>query len=118
MYLENTIVVSILYLQEYTTYKPYTIIHSLSRTEQLHDRDPDFGFMGCRISAFCPEIIEMQVRAILSANLEVLLLKMQNEGLYEHLFPNILIPAVTTSHEVDSVKKIVDRVATQVSVAK
>lgn len=83
--------------------------------EFLRDRDPDFGLMGCRIAAFCPEIIEMQARVILSANMEVLYMKSQGDSLYEHLFPTILIPTISTSHEMIAVKKIIDRIASQVN---
>eukprot|EP01032_Pedospumella_encystans_P014255 gene14255-16387_t len=37
----------------------------------LTDRNPDYGLRGCRISAFYPDITEMQVRAILSAALDL-----------------------------------------------
>ena len=40
------------------------------RVEQLHEANPMLGHRGCRLSITYPEILEMQVRAIIEAAIE------------------------------------------------
>src|SRR6202011_4258190 len=40
------------------------------RVEQLHEANPMLGHRGCRLSITFPEILEMQVRAIIEAAIE------------------------------------------------
>ena len=41
------------------------------RVEQLHESNPMLGHRGCRLCITYPEILEMQVRAIIEAAIEV-----------------------------------------------
>src|SRR5579871_6968824 len=41
------------------------------RVEQLHEANPMLGHRGCRLCITYPEILEMQVRAIIEAAVEV-----------------------------------------------
>jgi len=41
--------------------------HVINRSEQLHESNPMLGHRGCRLSITYPEILEMQVRAIIEA---------------------------------------------------
>jgi phosphoenolpyruvate synthase/pyruvate phosphate dikinase len=43
----------------------------LARAEQLHESNPMLGHRGCRLMITYPEILEMQVRAIIEAAIEV-----------------------------------------------
>ncbi len=40
------------------------------RVEQLHEANPMLGHRGCRLAITYPEILEMQVRAIIEAAIE------------------------------------------------
>jgi pyruvate,orthophosphate dikinase len=53
----------------------------------LHEFNPMLGFRGCRLAIIYPEILEMQVRAIMEAAIEV-----QDQGIEVH--PEIMIPLV------------------------
>lgn len=73
----------------------------------MKDKNPDMGLRGCRITAYYPEITEMQIRAIISAALELIC-----EGI--HVVPKILISMVCTSHELDAMGELINRIAFQV----
>lgn len=73
-----------------------------------HDRNPDIGLRGCRISATHPEITEMQLAALFRA---VLSFEPQMR-----IKPHIWIPAVSTSHELSSVISLIENVYRTVSV--
>mmetsp|Transcript_5702 Transcript_5702/g.12731 ORF Transcript_5702/g.12731 Transcript_5702/m.12731 type:complete len:945 (-) Transcript_5702:65-2899(-) len=72
------------------------------------DADPDMGLRGCRIATFCPEITEMQVRAVACAVLDLLLEDLPSNP------PKILVPMLVTSHELQHVLALVDRVGGEV----
>ncbi len=55
--------------------------------ESLHEFNPMLGFRGCRLAVIYPEILEMQVQAIMRAAVAV-----ANEGIEVH--PEIMIPLV------------------------
>ncbi len=55
--------------------------------ESLHEFNPMLGFRGCRLAVVYPEILRMQVRAIMQAAVAV-----QNRGVEVH--PEIMIPLV------------------------
>ncbi len=59
--------------------------HILHRAEQLHESNPMLGHRGCRLTITYPEILEMQVRAIMEAAVAV----KQKGGKVE---PEIMIP--------------------------
>ncbi len=58
-----------------------------SVVESLHEFNPMLGFRGCRLAVIYPEILEMQVQAIMRAAVAV-----ANEGIEVH--PEIMIPLV------------------------
>ncbi|MBZ5702081.1 MAG: pyruvate, phosphate dikinase [Acidobacteriia bacterium] len=47
-----------------------TVEHVARRVEQLHEANPMLGHRGCRLAITYPEILEMQVRAIIEAAIE------------------------------------------------
>src|SRR6185295_3494317 len=55
------------------------------RVEQLHETNPMLGHRGCRLCISYPEILEMQVRAIIEAAVECQRRKIK-------VFPEIMIP--------------------------
>ena len=55
------------------------------RVEQLHESNPMLGHRGCRLAITYPEILEMQVRAIIEAAVEC-----RNRGV--RVVPEIMIP--------------------------
>lgn len=63
-----------------------------ARVAQLHESNPMLGHRGCRLSVTYPEILEMQVRAIVEASLEC-----QDSGVDSHA--EIMIPLVGDAAE-------------------
>ncbi|MCD8140421.1 MAG: pyruvate, phosphate dikinase [Planctomycetaceae bacterium] len=63
-----------------------------SRIEQLHETNPMLGHRGCRLCITYPEILEMQVTAIIEAAVKV-----QKSG--KKVFPEIMIPLTMASKE-------------------
>ena len=45
-------------------------VEVVSRVEQLHEANPMLGHRGCRLAITYPEILEMQVRAIIEAAID------------------------------------------------
>ncbi len=66
---------------------------------QLHEFNPMLGFRGCRLAIIYPEILRMQVRAIIEAAIIV-----SRKGIKVH--PEIMIPLVGNSKEFEYCKKI------------
>ncbi|RKF16048.1 pyruvate, phosphate dikinase [Roseovarius spongiae] len=77
------------------------------RVEALGEYNPMLGMRGVRLGITVPEIYEMQVRAIFEATLLV-----AGEGV--EIVPEIMIPLVSASREVELVKARVDAVAAAV----
>jgi pyruvate,orthophosphate dikinase len=63
-----------------------------ARVDSLHEFNPMLGHRGCRLSITYPEILEMQVRAIVEATIEC-----KNKGVDAQ--PEIMIPLVGTESE-------------------
>lgn len=63
-----------------------------ARVDSLHEFNPMLGHRGCRLSITYPEILEMQVRAIVEAAIEC-----QGKGV--NAIPEIMIPLVGTEAE-------------------
>ena len=80
------------------------------RAGQLHEGNPMLGHRGCRLGITCPEIYDMQVRAIFEAAVEV-----AKAGHTVH--PEVMIPLVGLKMEFDIMKEAVDRVAADVMAA-
>ncbi len=66
----------------------------LRRAEQLHEANPMLGHRGCRLCVTYPEILEMQVRAIIEAALEV-----KRRG--GKVAPEIMIPLTIEKKELE-----------------
>ena len=64
----------------------------LEAVRRLHEQNPMLGLRGCRLGLLFPEIIEMQVRAIIEAAV-----KLRRERVDVH--PEIMIPLVGTLEE-------------------
>jgi len=62
------------------------------RVEQLHESNPMLGHRGCRLCITYPEILEMQVRAIIEAAVECVRRKIK-------VLPEIMIPLCIDSKE-------------------
>jgi pyruvate,orthophosphate dikinase len=69
-----------------------------ARVSQLHEANPMLGHRGDRLAITYPEILEMQVRAIIEAACEVKKQKIK-------VLPEIMIPLVGTKAELDYLKK-------------
>jgi pyruvate,orthophosphate dikinase len=82
----------------------------LNRAEQLHEANPMLGHRGCRLCITYPEILEMQVRAIIEAAVEV-----KRRGRRVH--PEIMIPLTIAAKElqilVDRTRAVADAIIKQ-----
>ena len=78
------------------------------RAGELHEMNPMLGHRGCRLGITFPEIYEMQARAIFEAACDVA----AQSG--EAPVPEVMIPLVATRRELQILRILVERVATQV----
>jgi pyruvate,orthophosphate dikinase len=77
------------------------------KTTQLHEFNPMLGFRGCRLAIIYPEILHMQVRAIIEAALNI-----KKKGI--NVLTEIMIPLVghhkefeyTKKHAIDTIEKV------------
>jgi len=76
----------------------------IRRVEQLHESNPMLGHRGCRLCITYPEILEMQVRAIIEAAIEC-----QKRGV--KVFPEIMHPLVMDRKELKILEVETRRVA-------
>ncbi len=74
------------------------------RVEQLHEANPMLGHRGCRLSITFPEILEMQVRAIIEAAIDC-----QKRGV--KVLPEIMHPLVLDEKELKILEVATRRVA-------
>jgi pyruvate,orthophosphate dikinase len=74
------------------------------RVEQLHEANPMLGHRGCRLCITYPEILEMQVRAIIEAALEC-----QKAGI--KVLPEIMHPLTLDRKELSILEQATRRVA-------
>jgi pyruvate,orthophosphate dikinase len=79
-----------------------------AKVNQLHETNPMLGHRGCRLGITFPEIYEMQVRAIFEAACAV-----RKEGVAVH--PEVMIPLVGTTKELQLTTEMVRRVAAEVN---
>jgi pyruvate,orthophosphate dikinase len=84
---------------------PFEKVHH--RVEQLHEANPMLGHRGCRLCITYPEILEMQVRAILEAAIQC-----QKEGI--PVKPEIMHPFVLDKKEFGILEDGTRRVAEEV----
>lgn len=74
------------------------------RAHELKEQNPMLGHRGCRLGITYPEIYEMQATAIFEAAAAV----------NDNVIPEIMIPLVMNPKELSMLKKVVDRVASEV----
>ncbi len=79
----------------------------LLRAEQLHEANPMLGHRGCRLCITYPEILDMQVRAILEAAVEV-----RRRG--HKVLPEIMIPLTIDAKEMRILEQRVRAVADEI----
>ena len=83
------------------------------RVEQLHEANPMLGHRGCRLSITYPEILEMQVRAIIEAAIECQKSKVK-------VLPEIMIPLTLDKKELgiltDATRRVADDLIKKASV--
>ena len=82
-----------------------------SRVGQLHEANPMLGHRGCRLSVTYPEILEMQVRAIVEAAIAC-----QADGVDAH--PEIMIPLVGTATELKLLRGLTEETIAEVKKEK
>ncbi|HXL01911.1 MAG TPA: pyruvate, phosphate dikinase [Candidatus Atribacteria bacterium] len=73
----------------------------------MHENNPMLGLRGCRVGILYPDIVEMQVRAIIEAACEL-----SQEGV--KVIPEIMIPLVGHRNEIKVLKEKLDEVARDV----
>ena len=81
------------------------------RVEQLHEANPMLGHRGCRLAITYPEILEMQVRAIIEAAIEC-----KQQGI--KVLPEIMHPLVLDRKELQILTDGTRRVAAEVMAEK
>ena len=74
------------------------------RVQQLHEANPMLGHRGDRLAVTYPEILEMQVRAIIEAACEC-----KKQGV--RVLPEIMIPLAGTAKELEYLKTYTERTA-------
>jgi pyruvate, orthophosphate dikinase len=77
------------------------------RVDQLHEANPMLGHRGCRLSITYPEILEMQVRAIIEAAIDC-----QKRGV--KVLPEIMHPLVLDKKEFQILEEATRRVADKI----
>ena len=77
------------------------------RVDQLTESNPMLGHRGCRLSITYPEILEMQVRAIMEAAIAA-----KKEGI--KVFPEIMHPLVEDRKELQILVEATEKVANEV----
>eukprot|EP01023_Acetabularia_acetabulum_P001306 TRINITY_DN1048_c0_g1_i4.p1 TRINITY_DN1048_c0_g1~~TRINITY_DN1048_c0_g1_i4.p1 ORF type:complete len:916 (-),score=255.19 TRINITY_DN1048_c0_g1_i4:1067-3814(-) len=75
-----------------------------ARLQALHEANPMMGFRGCRLGIVHPEITEMQVKAIISAAINV-----GKTGVLAD--PHIMVPLVGTFEELKLQKEVAQAIA-------
>ena len=82
-----------------------------ARVSQLHEANPMLGHRGCRLSVTYPEILEMQVQAIVEAAIECKKKKIDARA-------EIMIPLVGTAAELKSLRALAAETVAQVKAKK
>jgi pyruvate,orthophosphate dikinase len=81
------------------------------RVQQLHEANPMLGHRGCRLSMTYPEILVMQVTAIVQAALNC-----KKKGIDAQ--PEIMVPLVGTAAELAYLRKLIAETIDQVKTAR
>jgi pyruvate,orthophosphate dikinase len=79
----------------------------LARVQQLSESNPMMGLRGCRLGIIHPEILVMQIKAILQAALQV-----KAEGIV--VLPEIMVPLIACVEEVRHLRKLIENTAVEV----
>ncbi|MDI9350244.1 MAG: pyruvate, phosphate dikinase [Candidatus Symbiobacter sp.] len=79
-----------------------------ARVAALHEANPMLGHRGCRLGISYPEIYEMQVRAIFEGWI------LHSRDCANPTPPEIMIPLIATLAEMEVMKHLVDRVASEI----
>lgn len=79
----------------------------LARVEELYEFNPMLGLRGCRVGIVYPEVVRMQVRAIIEAACEL-----KREGYNPK--PEIMVPLIGSAEEMKHQKYLIDEVANEV----
>ena len=79
-----------------------------NRIADLHEENPMSGHRGCRLAISYPEIYEMQCEAIFEALVEC------DKDKSEPVIPEIMIPLISTAKELEILKSLVEKKATEV----
>jgi pyruvate, orthophosphate dikinase len=79
----------------------------LTRVRELSESNPMMGLRGCRLGILYPEILRMQVTAILQAAIKV-----RAEGMVP--LPEIMVPLVACVEEIRYLRKVIDNTACEV----
>ena len=82
-----------------------------SRVSQLHESNPMLGHRGCRLAVTYPEILEMQVTAIVEAMIACKKKKVDAK-------PEIMIPLVGTAKELELLRGLTEKAIAKVKAAK
>ena len=82
-----------------------------TRVSQLHEANPMLGHRGCRLSVTYPEILQMQVTAIVEATIACKKKKVDAQ-------PEIMIPLVGTAKELSILRQLTVETIEQVKQAK
>ena len=82
-----------------------------ARVTQLHEANPMLGHRGCRLSVTYPEILEMQVRAIVEAAINCKKKKIDAK-------PEIMIPLVGTAAALQGLRKLAEETIEDVKSSK
>ncbi|MCH8045137.1 MAG: pyruvate, phosphate dikinase, partial [Planctomycetes bacterium] len=82
-----------------------------NRVAQLHEANPMLGHRGCRLAVTYPEILEMQVTAIVEAMIACKKKKIDAQ-------PEIMIPLVGTATELSSLRELTETTIADVITAK
>ncbi len=82
-----------------------------ARVSQLHESNPMLGHRGCRLSVTYPEILEMQVTAIVEAMIQCKQKKIDAQ-------PEIMIPLVGTAAELKTLRQLASETIQEVIQAK
>jgi len=80
----------------------------LKKVQMLYEHNPMLGHRGCRLAVTHPEIYEMQVRAILTAAIEV------RRKLGETAEVQIMLPLVSERNELTYLRKVIEETAERV----
>ncbi|MEM2237856.1 MAG: pyruvate, phosphate dikinase [Candidatus Caldarchaeum sp.] len=80
----------------------------LRKVQQLHEHNPMLGHRGCRLAITHPEIYEMQVRAILTAAIEVRRIHGETAEV------QIMLPLVSDKNELRYLRHVIDETAEKV----